>query len=231
MSTSSKSEHQIDELDFFGASNPRSSVEREARIRNFKPNTEKRSSFVNYGYEYFDGTEYGVGYGGYVYDGRYRASVEKMIQHYNLEANSKILEIGCAKGFILHEFHQKGMQVAGIDLSSYAVENAMPEIKQLIVNGSCEVLPWPDDTFDFVYSKETLPHLSEAQLKNTIVEIMRVCRTNNIFLEIQVSENERGRELIKAWDETHQMVRDSAWWREFLADLGFPGQVNFKVLF
>ncbi len=223
--------HQIEEIDFFGASLPRSSVEREKKIANFLPDMKKRPDFINYGYEYFDGSDYGIGYGGYVYDGRYAASVKKIITHYDLSLGSRVLEIGCAKGFILYEFHSSGMKVAGIDLSSYAVEHAMLDVKSLIVNGSCEFLPWPDDSFDFVYSKETLPHLSEAQLINAISEIMRVCRTKNIFLEIQVSEHKRGRDLIKAWDETHQTVRDSAWWRLFLAGLGFKGQINFKQIF
>jgi ubiquinone/menaquinone biosynthesis C-methylase UbiE len=219
------------EIDFFGKSRPRTSAERERKIANFQLDAKRHSDFIEYGYEYFDGTEYGVGYGGYVYDARYEAAVKKIITHYKLNLGSPVLEIGCAKGFILHEFYRRGMRVAGIDLSSYAVDHAMPDVRSSIINGSCEFLPWTDNSFDFVFSKETLPHLSEAQLVNAMSEIMRVCSTNNIFLEIQVSEHERGRDLIKAWDETHKTVKNSAWWRSFLNKMGFKGQVNFKQLF
>lgn len=219
------------EIDFFGSSQPRSSAERAKKIAAFVPNLTKRADFVNFGYQYFDSTDYGVGYGGYSYDGRYAASAERMIAHYQLAPGSRVLEIGCAKGFVLYEFHKRGMAVSGIDLSVYAVENAMADVKPHIVQGSCETLPWPDDSFDFVYSKETLPHLTEDQLQRAVVEAIRVCRTGNLFFEIQVSEHEQGRDLIKAWDETHQCIRDAKWWCAFLDRLGFRGQVNFKRIF
>ena len=117
-----------------------------------------------YGHHYFDDPGYGVGYGGYRYDGRYGRCAERMIDHYKLGANSTVLEMGCAKGFVLVEFLMRGVKVAGIDLSSYAVENAVSEVKPFIVNGSCDRLPWPSGSFDFVYSKETLPHLTEEQV-------------------------------------------------------------------
>lgn len=219
------------EIDFFSFSKPRRASERETLIEQFSPTPEQRADFQSYGFNYWDNPEYGVGYGGYSYDGRYGVCAEKMISHYGLTPSSRVLEIGCAKGFILYEFHKRGIQVNGIDLSSYAVEHSMEEVKEFIVNGSCEQLPWPDNTFDFVYSKETLPHLSESQLRATLHEIKRVSKTDNIFFEIQVSEDKRGQELIKSWDETHLTIHDKNWWRNFLSDLDYKGQVNFKILF
>ncbi len=123
------------------------------------------------------------------------------------------------------------MNVSGIDISSYAVSSAIEDVRPFIVEGSCESLPWEDDYFDLVYSKETLPHLSEETLKKALKEIIRVAKTTNIFLELQIAEDERAHDLIRAWDETHQCIRDSTWWRSFLRERGFRGQVNFKSLF
>lgn len=219
------------EIDFFGSSKPRSADERERLISRFVPDPEKRVDFINYGFNYWDNPEYGVGYGGYSYDGRYADSAGRMIEHYGLNEGDKVLEIGCSKGFVLVEFFKKGMQVSGIDLSAYAIEHAVTEVQPHIVHGSCEALPWDDNSFEFVYSKETLPHLTEKQLRLAIPEMIRVCRTDNIFLEIQVSNHERGQELVKAWDETHVTIHGVDWWRMFLAEMGFKGQVNFKILF
>lgn len=219
------------EVDFFGSSGPRSADERAKLIRNFVPDPVKREDFLSYGYNYWDNPEYGVGYGGYTYDGRYAACVTRMIDYYHLPRGAKVLEIGCAKGFVLYEFLKQGLDASGIDLSSYAIEHAIEDVKPNIVHGSCEALPWPDNFFDFVYSKETLPHLTEAQLRLAVAEAIRVCRTDHIFFEIQISNHDYGQELVKAWDETHLTIHSASWWREFLADLGFPGQVNFKVLF
>lgn len=222
---------QFEEIDFFGSSRPRSAEERKRKIGAFVPDPTKRKDFIAYGHHYFDDEEYGVGYGGYRYDGRYGGCVDRMIAHYGLGVGSSVLEIGCAKGFILYEFFKRGMKVAGIDLSAYATANAIPEVKPFIVNGSCEHLPWPSDSFDFVYCKETLPHLTEAQLVPAIAEAQRVCRTDNLFFEIQVGNDEEAKKLIKAWDETHTCINSAEWWGRFLRDLDFHGQVNFKSLF
>lgn len=221
----------ITEIDFFGPSGPRSATERERKIAAFVPDAAKRADFLSYGHTYFDGTDYGVGYGGYRYDGRYGGSVAKIIAHYRLSAGARVLEVGCAKGFILYEFWNQGMAVAGIDLSAYAVENAIDAIRPFIVQGSCEQLPWDSQSFDLVYCKETLPHLTEGQLRRAIPEMQRVCTTDNILLEIQVSESEHGRASMKLWDETHQSCHGADWWRALLGDLEFRGQVNFKPLF
>ena len=50
--------------------------------------------------EYFDGSRE-QGYGGYKYDGRWRQVAKDIIKHYSLKDNAKILDIGCAKGFLL----------------------------------------------------------------------------------------------------------------------------------
>jgi SAM-dependent methyltransferase len=221
----------MEEIDFFGSSKPRSANERESLIKRFVPDPVMREDFINYGFNYWDNPEYGVGYGGYIYDGRYAGSADRMIQYYGLREGDEVLEIGCSKGHVLVEFLKRGILVSGIDLSSYAVENAVSEVRPHIVHGSCETLPWKDRSFDFVYSKETMPHLTENQLRVAIPEMMRVCRTENIFLEIQVSNSEHGQNLVKAWDETHVTIHGVDWWRNFLSDLNFVGQVNFKILF
>ena len=89
---------------FFSTTGLRSIRERREKIANFIPNPSKRIDFLGYGYNYYDNADYGVGYGGYYYDGRYADSVTKMITHYGLKPEDKVLEIGCAKGFVLCEF-------------------------------------------------------------------------------------------------------------------------------
>ena len=222
---------KIREINFFEPFNLRSSSERKRKIRDFVPNQSKREDFQKYGYSYFDDINYGVGYGGYHYDGRYAECVNKIINYYKLKPGVSVLEIGCAKGFLIYEFYKKGMSIAGIDLSSYAVKNALAETKQFLVQGSCEQLPWKTDSFDLVISKDTLPHLRLEQLPLAISEVERVSRNNNIFLEIGVTNDVHGRELMKTWDETQQSIQSASWWRQLLNSCNFRGQINLKSQF
>ena len=53
--------------------------------------------------QYWDGDRR-LGYGGYKYiPGRWKPVAEQIIKSYNLESGSKVLDVGCGKGFLLYE--------------------------------------------------------------------------------------------------------------------------------
>src|ERR1700722_14032815 len=77
-----------------------------------------------YGFEYFDGTR-DQGYGGYRYDGRWIPIAEDIISRYGLKAESRVLDIGCAKGFLVKDLRKvcPGLDAFGIDISEYAMNH------------------------------------------------------------------------------------------------------------
>src|SRR5205809_281459 len=100
-----------------------------------------------FGKDYFDGDRT-CGYGGYHYDGRWRNIAGNLIQHYGLKAGDRVLDIGCGKGFLLHDMIQAlpTLEVAGLDVSSYAIEHSMPEVRAHLQVGSATSLPYPDQS-------------------------------------------------------------------------------------
>ena len=78
-----------------------------------------------YGSDFWDGDRK-FGYGGYKYDGRWEVVARKLIEHYNLPNNAKILDVGCGKGFLLYEFKKllPECTIIGFDISEYAINNA-----------------------------------------------------------------------------------------------------------
>jgi hypothetical protein len=54
-----------------------------------------------FGRDFFDGDRR-CGYGGFRYDGRWKSVVRRMRQFYGLKEDAAILDVGCAKGFMLH---------------------------------------------------------------------------------------------------------------------------------
>ena len=90
-------------------------------------------------FDYWDGSRK-VNYGGYSYDGRWTKVAKAMVEHYGIKAGDKILDIGCGKGFLLYDFMQvcPGVEVAGIDISSYAIENSLPEIRDRVSIGNAK---------------------------------------------------------------------------------------------
>lgn len=221
----------IKQRDIFGSSQPRSACARKKLIAERQHHGPESSDFLNYGYDYFDNSDYGIGYGGYSYDGRYASSVELIAKEFDLAPGMQILEVGCAKGFILYEFFKQGYHVQGVDLSEYATANTPAEISEKISCASSTDLAFADDSFDFSFSKEMLPHLAEPDIDKAVNELMRVTKGNQIFLEIQVATSDSSSELIRKWDDTHQTIKKPAWWLNKLNQLDFDGTVNFKPLF
>src|SRR4051812_30945095 len=74
-----------------------------------------------FGKEFFDGDRR-HGYGGFNYLSRFWQPVVPTLQkHFGLTEESSLLDVGCAKGFMLYDLKLAlpGMRVAGIDISEY----------------------------------------------------------------------------------------------------------------
>ena len=82
--------------------------------------------------EYYDGDR-NNGYGGFSYDGRWLKLLPAFIKRYKLNNNSKILDLGCKKGFIMKDlkFLLPGAKIYGIEDHKYPIINAEREIKKI----------------------------------------------------------------------------------------------------
>lgn len=186
-------------------------------------------SYMNFSEDYFDNPQLRVGYGGYKYDGRYQKVAEKMISHYGLVKGMSVLEIGCAKAFLLVEFFKQGLEVRGLDYSEYALAMAHPDVKQFLCHGSMDNLPYVDESFDFVIVKEVLPHIPRNILEKSIRECIRVSK-GKLFFEIQCGRTPLELDYMKKWDKTHLVIETPQWWDKFLEDLHYPGDVHYNIL-
>jgi SAM-dependent methyltransferase len=182
-----------------------------------------------FGREYFDG-ERGQGYGGYRYDGRWVAIAERMRDFYRLKAEDAVLDIGCAKGFLVHDLRQviPGIRVAGIDLSSYAIEHAMPDVKPYLVVGSADALPYPDGTFDLVVSINTVHNLELPRCVQAIAEMERVGRRFK-YLRVDSYRNDEEHEKFERWQLTALTHFDPDGWRTVLRQAGYAGEYSWTI--
>ena len=152
-----------------------------------------KANFQTFGKSYFDGKKILPGYGGYRYDSRYFNSVKQIINLLKLEKKERIVELGCAKGFILFEFWKLGFKnIYGQDISSYAKNNSKPEIKKFISTKCISKIQAKNNSVKFLFCKETLPHLTKKKLKKTFSEISRTVKKDGIiYFEIQTGRTDR----------------------------------------
>ena len=146
-----------------------------------------------YGKDYWDGDRK-YGYGGFRYDGRSRPIAKEMVDYYNLKPGDKVLDVGCGKGYLLYEFTQvlPGVEVAGIDISRYAIDHSKEEVRPFLQVGNAIALPYEDRTFDFVVSLATLHNLYAYDLQKALQEIERVGKNKkHVMVESYRTEQEK----------------------------------------
>lgn len=180
-----------------------------------------------FGQEYWDG-ERQYGYGGYRYDGRWLPVAQDMARHYGLKPGHRVLDVGCGKAFLLHELTRAvpGIEVAGLDVSTYGIEHAKDEVKPFLKVGSAVSLPWPDRSFDFVFSFATLHNLPVHDLKRAVQEIERVGRgPKHIMVESWRTEEEKANLLY--WQLTCESFYSVQGWEWLYKEWGYTGDYSF----
>jgi len=176
-----------------------------------------------FGKEFFDGDRE-CGYGGYKYDGRWKAVAQKMKDHYQLAEDCAILDIGCAKGFLLHDFKQlmPNCSVAGIDISKYAIDNAMPSVKPYLEVANAEKLTYCSKSFDLVISINSIHNLPLERLKQSLKEVERVARRHS-YITVDAWRNETERENLHKWVLTAETMMHVDDWKKLFAEIGYTG--------
>ena len=175
-----------------------------------------------FGMEYFDGDRM-YGYGGYYYHPRFWTdTVNRFVDHYKLHEPASVLDVGCGKGFMLHDFKllMPRLTIAGIDVSEYAYEHAMEDVKPFMRVGNAKALPYEDRSYDLVISINTVHNLPMEECKEAIREIQRVSRAH-AFIVVDAWRNEKERERLYKWVVTCQTAMHVDDWEKLFAEVGY----------
>lgn len=200
-----------------------------ARLVNKEAN---RREAMLFGEAYFDGPRE-QGYGGYRYDGRWVAVAETIRDRYDLQPGQRVLDIGCAKGFLVHDLMQvvPGLEAFGLDISSYALEHAMPEVKEHLKLGNALELPYPDNHFDAVLCINTIHNLDQVGCQQALAEINRVLKKpQNAFVQVDAYRNDAELELFEAWMLTAKTYLKPEEWEALFMEAGYDGDYFWTIL-
>ena len=178
-------------------------------------------------FDYWDGDRR-INYGGYKYmAGRWEKVARPMIEHYGLKPGDKVLDVGCGKGFLLHDFIKvlPGIEVTGIDVSSYAIANSKEEVRDRLQVGNATSLPWPDKHFDLVISLNTLHNLHTYDLDPALREMERVGEQKYLCVESYRNEVEKANLLY--WQVTCEAFNTPEEWDWWFRQTGYTGDHSF----
>ena len=181
-----------------------------------------------YEYNYWDGDRK-YGYGGYKYIAGYHSNLaKKLIKNYSLNNNSKILDLGCGKGFLLYEIKKilTNVEIIGIDISKYAKLKAKKEIaKYIITRDIKKKLNYKSSYFDLVICINTLHNLKLKYLTKCLKEIDRIGKSK--FICIESYRNEIEQFNLQCWALTAETIIDVDSWKWLFKSVGYSGDYEF----
>ena len=179
-------------------------------------------------YDYWDGDRR-INYGGYRYmPGRWEKVARAMAEHYGIKAGDKILDVGCGKGFQLYDFTLAvpGVEVYGIDVSTYAIAHAKEEIKDRLQVGNAASLPYPDRHFDLVFSITTLHNLHCYDLDKALREVERVGKKHK-YICVESYRNETEKANLLYWQVTCEAFNTPEEWEWWFKLTGYTGDYSY----
>jgi SAM-dependent methyltransferase len=138
-----------------------------------------------------------------------------------------VLDVGCAKGFLVEALRLRGVTADGVDLSEYAIaKGRLAGISNLHL-GSATALPFPDQSFDLVVSWDVLEHLDEEQAQQAVAESARVAR-HAFYHYVNTGEDPNTH---FPGDESHTDPHPQAWWDDLFAHYGTPVSIVGKTVY
>lgn len=180
-----------------------------------------------YGFEYWDGNRK-YGYGGYKYDGRWEVVAKKLIKKYKLTNKSKVLDVGCGKGYLLFEIKKllPGCKVVGFDISRYGLKNAKEEVKKYLYYGKAQdKYSYGNRQFNLVISINSLHNLGISELSRALTEIERVGKKK--YITVESYRNVQELFNLECWALTCEAFFAKKEWIWLFDHFGYKGDFEF----
>jgi SAM-dependent methyltransferase len=139
-----------------------------------------------------------------------------------------VREVACSKGYFVLHAMQRGYNVRGCDISTYAISAAPDEVKPYVVVANATDLPWESDSADVVTHMEFLEHVPEDEVGRVIEEMTRVLKAGGLLvgkIGIAIPDDHpfKGQ---PDHDHTHVTMRSRTWWEAHFAQVGLWAQKN-----
>ena len=203
---------------------------RNVKARGLEKTEKDREIARKFGKEFFDGDR-SHGYGGFSYNPKFWSPVVPTLKKYfSLSSNTSLLDVGCAKGFMLNDIAKaiEGISLKGIDISEYAIANSIEGMRQNLVVANAKDLPFDNNSFDVVISINTVHNLEKDELAQALQEIERVSKDKS-FITVDAYNSEDEKERMYAWNLTAKTIMSVDEWVSFFNDVGYTGDYYWFI--
>lgn len=136
----------------------------------------------------------------------------RIIEYLNIGENDKILDFGCAKGYLVKAFRLLHREAYGFDLSEYAISCADEDVKKYVSNEF-------KGHYEWVIAKDVFEHIEYEKINDWLRRILSV--SDNLFAIIPLGDGKKY--IVPAYelDETHIIREDVNWWKRTFEKAGY----------
>ena len=140
-----------------------------------------------------------------------------IVQSMGIMHDQTVMDFGCAKGYLVNALRLLKLEAYGIDVSDYAINQAMKETTEYIK----AIEPFSDDFAycDHLIAKDILEHIEYENIDKQMEILRAKCET--IFAVIPLGDGEKY--LIPAYelDKSHHIRESREWWTDKFKKAGF----------
>ena len=154
---------------------------------------------------------------------------QDIVDHFGLKPGDKVLDVGCAKGFLVKDLLELGIDTYGIDVSHYALMNCEPEVVGRLQIGSAESLPFPDGSFDAVVSINTIHNLKREKCVQAVKEIERLAPGKG-FIQVDSFKTPEQKEIFESWVLTAYFYDYPEGWLKLYEEAGYTGDYDWTII-
>lgn len=197
------------------------SVKRDYMVRMSKDKPTNMKLARLYGFNYWDGDRQ-FGYGGYKYDGRWIPIAKKLIKRYNITSKSRVLDMGCGKGFLVRDIEDLShATVLGSDISEYALDRNLLKYKYKFDMGKDTLM----GRYDLIISINVLHNLILPELKHAIEQINE--HSKQAYIVVESYRNEQELSNLQCWSLTCEQFNRPEEWEFLFKEWGYKGDYEF----
>lgn len=144
----------------------------------------------------------------------------ELVVQLGIKKTDKILDYGCAKGYLVKALRMLHYDAWGTDISRYAIESAPLEvIPFLTLLDATTPLEEQLSRYDWVLSKDVLEHVPYAVLPSVLKGFRAI--TKNAFVAVPLGDGKQYNIPEYENDITHIIREDMRWWENAFKDAGF----------
>jgi SAM-dependent methyltransferase len=137
-----------------------------------------------------------------------------IIDFLQIAKGEMVLDFGCAKGYLVKALRMLHRNAWGVDISSYALSFADPEIRSFLVN---DLNKLDGLNFKYIICKDVLEHITEFDLRKLLISF----KARKLFSVIPLGDNGVFVAPSNQTDVTHITCRPRDWWLTLFEETGW----------